>query len=753
MTSFELLRSFGSVNNNNERSFYLFRGDQHDDAIVEYFLSENMLGYFPKVLENPDNLQGEIARQVLQTLSLLIQNIQDTETVYYIFSNNHLNRILAMEFSFDEEILSYYVNLLKTVSLRLDEHSVEFFLMGDDPTGKTFTLYAKALAFGSCQDAMVRAAVRNITLSSFSIPSKSVWTCFEHEDTLSYFRMLSDDVIATCCSVDALLLTNSPDSLEIEQLLCQINDELIYFNEVCSTGVPVVTCIAFRAFWRNIILDLCVNSLTCSAGKLGRSTIARRIRPHTALLILETYIQSILNDKILLLLVSILFGGDSLTMAEAILQDHPSLDVVDILITDSPSQAHDVRQCLIGYLEHGDPSLVSGVLRLIATILDNKSTSHDLLSTIGFIPFNSTRDQDSWIHTNGYLENTRVESFPMARTDIFESVSSACFSDRHGEILNAIFSSMKSAYRSPFALMNVVWILQKMKEADELSLMQSLKQFEKEAENLLYSYHKHVLAKLVLASDWVDIVPLLIKYYWSRQIKMNASFSSTRSFIRSWKAECVLERIESVGFHSSNYMGLNVCLLTIMGFISRYQIYQLVSKGIIDTACPFPGPLLQTVVDNDVQIGVRLKAPSGAFPINSNQAVVKIWQSSDTPSMWYDQVISIAVFQKSTEIELFKVTNVIPIVAAKPTRQVAGHTLHVSVRPALPSILRHISRNPLGLYSYRLDEKEDYLLEESKVEIAFVSQDDCEFVEKLVHQIVEDLRDRCSNHVASLLPS
>lgn len=43
------------------------------------------------------------AAQVLQTLSILIQNLRNQQTVYYLFSNNHINEIVSMRFDFDDD--------------------------------------------------------------------------------------------------------------------------------------------------------------------------------------------------------------------------------------------------------------------------------------------------------------------------------------------------------------------------------------------------------------------------------------------------------------------------------------------------------------------------------------------------------------------------------------------------------------------------------------------------------------------------
>lgn len=47
------------------------RGDQHDPEIVEYFLDQNILGYFGLILEDPENRNGDVAIQILQVWLLV----------------------------------------------------------------------------------------------------------------------------------------------------------------------------------------------------------------------------------------------------------------------------------------------------------------------------------------------------------------------------------------------------------------------------------------------------------------------------------------------------------------------------------------------------------------------------------------------------------------------------------------------------------------------------------------------------------
>ena len=63
-------------------------GDQHEPRFFDLFLEKNMLGHFARILADGANRRGEVATQVLQTLSILIQNIRSEQAIFYLFSNN-----------------------------------------------------------------------------------------------------------------------------------------------------------------------------------------------------------------------------------------------------------------------------------------------------------------------------------------------------------------------------------------------------------------------------------------------------------------------------------------------------------------------------------------------------------------------------------------------------------------------------------------------------------------------------------------
>lgn len=68
---------------------------------------------------------------VIKCYPLLKSAILNSKLLYfsdYLLSNNHVNSIIVHKFDFsDEEVMAYYISFLKTLSLKLNAHTVHFF--------------------------------------------------------------------------------------------------------------------------------------------------------------------------------------------------------------------------------------------------------------------------------------------------------------------------------------------------------------------------------------------------------------------------------------------------------------------------------------------------------------------------------------------------------------------------------------------------------------------------------------------------
>jgi len=65
----------------------------------------------------------------------------------------------------DDELIDYYVSFLKSLTLKLNEETVNFFF---NDKFKTFPLYHHAIKYYNHKEQMIRTSVRTITLTIYN---------------------------------------------------------------------------------------------------------------------------------------------------------------------------------------------------------------------------------------------------------------------------------------------------------------------------------------------------------------------------------------------------------------------------------------------------------------------------------------------------------------------------------------------------------------------------------------------------------
>jgi protein CLEC16A len=139
--------------------------------------------------------------QILQTLSIFFQNLQNDTIIFYLLSNNHLNELITHRFDcYDDELMSYYISFLKALSLRLNADTVNFFFNpGKVPE---FPLLTEALRFFNHEDHMVRVAVRMLTLNVYKIEDQEMRSFVATRTAVPYFSNIVWDVLKRYRAVD-----------------------------------------------------------------------------------------------------------------------------------------------------------------------------------------------------------------------------------------------------------------------------------------------------------------------------------------------------------------------------------------------------------------------------------------------------------------------------------------------------------------------------------------------------------------------
>lgn len=234
-------------------------GDQHDASFFEFFAEHHTLSYFRRILSQAYCRSGEVAVQILQTLSILTQNIQSEQAIYFLFSNNHVNQIIMQDFNFkDDEVLGYYISFLKTISLKLNAGTVQFFFLkkripssGNSQSSAAedgsqslasaefemeFPFYNRITQFFRHEESMVRAAVRTCTLNIYSVKDEGVRHFLRNApEANAYIVNLGKYVMEQCQALSVILPATRQGTIDPKRLdvaLEDLDDIFYYCHDV-----------------------------------------------------------------------------------------------------------------------------------------------------------------------------------------------------------------------------------------------------------------------------------------------------------------------------------------------------------------------------------------------------------------------------------------------------------------------------------------------------------------------------------------
>uniref|UniRef100_A0A2P2KZM8 Protein CLEC16A homolog isoform X3 n=1 Tax=Rhizophora mucronata TaxID=61149 RepID=A0A2P2KZM8_RHIMU len=148
-------------------------GDQHDSNFFEFFMEKQVLGEFVRILKISRTLT--VSLQLLQTMSIMIQNLRAEHAIYYMFSNEHINFLITYAFDFrNEELLSYYISFVRAISGKLNKNTISLLVKTQNEEVISFPLYIEAIRFAFHEENMVRTAVRAVTLNVYHVGDESV---------------------------------------------------------------------------------------------------------------------------------------------------------------------------------------------------------------------------------------------------------------------------------------------------------------------------------------------------------------------------------------------------------------------------------------------------------------------------------------------------------------------------------------------------------------------------------------------------
>uniref|UniRef100_A0A671PL64 Protein CLEC16A-like n=1 Tax=Sinocyclocheilus anshuiensis TaxID=1608454 RepID=A0A671PL64_9TELE len=281
----------------------LIWGDQNDSSVFDFFLEKNMLAFFLNILRQKSGRY--VCVQLLQTLNILFENISHETSLYYLLSNNHVNSIIVHKFDFsDEEIMAYYISFLKTLSLKLNDHTVHFFY---NEHTNDFALYTEAIKFFNHPESMVRIAVRTITLNVYKVDNQHMLHYIRDKTAVPYFSNLVWFIGSHVIELDKCVQTDEEHKNrgKLSDLVAEHLDHLHYLNDILIINCEFLNDVLTDHLLNRLFLPLYVFSLVSQ-----EQSEERKINPQVSLYLLSQVFLIIHYQPLVHSLADVILNGD-----------------------------------------------------------------------------------------------------------------------------------------------------------------------------------------------------------------------------------------------------------------------------------------------------------------------------------------------------------------------------------------------------------------------------------------------------------
>ncbi|CAK8564083.1 unnamed protein product [Lathyrus sativus] len=363
-------------------------GDQHDSSYFEFFMEKQVMGEFVRILKISKIVS--VPLQLLQTVSILVQNLRNEHAIYYLFSNQHINYLITYSFDFqNEELLSYYISFLRAISGKLNRNTVSLLvkIKGDEVV--SFPLYVEAIRFAFNEENMVRTAVRAVTLNVYHVGDDSVnryISSAPHTDyfsnLISFFRKQSMDLNKL---VSHTMINPGPDSTStIIVAIDEIEDNLYYFSDIVSAGIPDVGRLITDSILMVLIFPLLLPSLRISIDNDMQSSFV------TSIYLLCRILRIIkIKDLANTIAAALFYPSEAFTKSSGgKLNSHISGFHPDSVFMQNGCSSPNlsIRDVLLSYVVKGDDIQVLGSLTVLATLLQTKELDESMLDELGILP-------------------------------------------------------------------------------------------------------------------------------------------------------------------------------------------------------------------------------------------------------------------------------------------------------------------------------------------------------------------------------
>ena len=245
---------------------YLLMADKKNLFI--YFNAFYELGLLNILNGYLDKRDQQISFCILECIYILLTNIQNTGLIFYLYSTkyatqipgeylNIIDKIISIDFRKKEEFLTYQVNFIKSLTLKLNIDCIEFFY---NKHKNQFPILHRAFSLYNHKDAMIRSAVKNIFLTILKIKEEHLRRFITSFPNNIYYPniifQLRNIIIRLCIInfIDEKNRSNPIDKFRDEH--DNLIDYMYYISDILLLNIDNVNFILINCILNEIILPL-----------------------------------------------------------------------------------------------------------------------------------------------------------------------------------------------------------------------------------------------------------------------------------------------------------------------------------------------------------------------------------------------------------------------------------------------------------------------------------------------------------------
>ena len=164
----------------------------------------------------------------------------------------------------DEELQDQYISFLKTLSLRLDVQTVQFFL---DERANAFPLYECALIFLTHNETMIRTAALTVVLNIYRVDDPGLRAFIGKTDNqVIFFKQIGQLMQDQTSQLLGYVLTAAESGYEergqMDSTIQNFQDQLFYLQDVYDLGITSLSSALTDYLVDHFILPSLVDTLT-----------------------------------------------------------------------------------------------------------------------------------------------------------------------------------------------------------------------------------------------------------------------------------------------------------------------------------------------------------------------------------------------------------------------------------------------------------------------------------------------------------